>query len=36
MRVIDWPQVDDFVTTPLPTEFADGLRQLGVQVVVAT
>jgi len=36
VRVVDWPQVDHFVTTPLPTELADGLRQLGVQVVVAT
>lgn len=36
MRVIDWPQVDELVTTTLPCEFADGLERLGVHTVVAT
>jgi DeoR/GlpR family transcriptional regulator of sugar metabolism len=36
MRVVDWSQVDELVTTSLPSEFADGLRQRGVHIVVAT
>jgi DeoR/GlpR family transcriptional regulator of sugar metabolism len=36
VRAVDWPQVDELVTTPLPSEFADGLKQLGVHVLVAT
>lgn len=36
MRVVDWPQVDELVATPLPVEFARGLQERGVHVVVAT
>jgi DeoR/GlpR family transcriptional regulator of sugar metabolism len=35
-RMVNWPQVDELVTTSLPSEFADGLEQHGVQVIVAT
>jgi DeoR/GlpR family transcriptional regulator of sugar metabolism len=35
VRVIDWSQVDELVTTSLPSEFADGLRQHQVHVLVA-
>jgi hypothetical protein len=36
MRVVDWQQVDMLVTTPPPGEFADGLKERGVRLVVAT
>ena len=36
VRVIDWPQVDTLVATRLPSEFAAGLRQRGVEVFQAT
>lgn len=36
MQVVDWSRVDDLVTTAPPKEFADGLRELGVRVAVAT
>jgi DeoR/GlpR family transcriptional regulator of sugar metabolism len=34
-RVVDWPEVDELVTTALPTEFTDGLKQRGVHVLLA-
>jgi DeoR/GlpR family transcriptional regulator of sugar metabolism len=36
VRVVDWPQVDELVTPSLPSEFAEGLAQHGVHVLVAT
>jgi DeoR/GlpR family transcriptional regulator of sugar metabolism len=36
MQVVDWPQVDELVTTQLPREFAAGLKTRGVRVVAAT
>ena len=35
VRMVDWPAVDELVTTVLPSEFAVGLRKLGVHVTVA-
>jgi DeoR/GlpR family transcriptional regulator of sugar metabolism len=36
VRMVDWPEVDELVTTSLPGEFADGLKQRGVRVIAAT
>ena len=36
VRVVDWSQVDELVTTSLPLEFAEGLARRGVRVLVAT
>ena len=36
VRMVDWAQVDELVTTSLPAELSDGLEQIGVHVVVAT
>ena len=35
-RMIDWPAVDELVTTALPAEFAVGLQKLGVHVTAAS
>ena len=36
VRMVDWPQVDQLVTTALPAEFAAALARRGVRVIVAT
>ena len=33
VQVVDWPQVDTLVAAPLPSEFAEGLRERGVEVL---
>ena len=35
-RVVGWSRVDAFVAVPLPTEFANSLREQGVDILTAT